>query len=147
MGRLFLQKLEGRCYACVYCGCHLANSCDLLSRVLAFPSASSHGMVFPQGGIWLTAWVPIAARHKQRLAWLFTDSTSVLERACELARVVLGAPSHVGELMPSHRHLPVLLGYVCAALAVGTIWRCVASPGLCAQPKGLADSCMRIKCS
>lgn len=45
MGRLFLQKLEGRCYACVYCGCHLANSCDLLSRVLAFPSASSNGMV------------------------------------------------------------------------------------------------------
>ena len=40
--------------------------------------------------------------------------------------------------MPSHRHLPSLLGSVCAALAVGTMWRCVASPGLCVLPKGLA---------
>ncbi|KAK9841998.1 hypothetical protein WJX81_003425 [Elliptochloris bilobata] len=32
MGRLFLAKLEGRCYTCIYCGNHLANSSDLLSR-------------------------------------------------------------------------------------------------------------------
>ena len=33
MGRLFIQYLDGRLYACKACGCHLASQRELLSKV------------------------------------------------------------------------------------------------------------------
>jgi hypothetical protein len=46
MGRLYLIQLDGRIYSCKHCRSHLANSDELLSRVIASFSSCFFPLLF-----------------------------------------------------------------------------------------------------
>jgi hypothetical protein len=46
MGRLYLIQLDGRIYSCKHCRSHLANSDELLSRVIASFSSRFFPLLF-----------------------------------------------------------------------------------------------------
>jgi len=81
MGRLFLQKLDGPCYACEHCGCHLAKASDLMSRV-RLPRDSKRGRL----GLPSVAWCRSPARPRGRAGVVVSPAGA---RGCP---VQLGCP-------------------------------------------------------
>jgi hypothetical protein len=52
MGRLYLIQLDGRIYSCKHCRSHLANSDELLSRVIASFSSRFFPLLFLGLCVW-----------------------------------------------------------------------------------------------